>query len=103
MRTYENIYGYSAMLPVDWLEVHPLFNGQEFDLAILGLKSYIQRLVFRHFYKYVLDKDLGFEDIQIFQFVFVILGHLRSCCNPHDTNVESIHRCDYVNLECIID
>ena len=54
MRTYENIYGYSAMLPVDWLEVHPLFNGQEFDLAILGLKSYIQRLVyFRHFYIYV--------------------------------------------------
>ena len=43
VRTYESITGYSANLPIDWVEIHPLFDGQEFDLAILGLKSYIQR------------------------------------------------------------
>ena len=41
--TYESITGHSTILPIVWVEIHPLFDGQEFDLAILGLKSYIQR------------------------------------------------------------
>ena len=41
--TYESITGHSTILPIAWVEIHPLFDGQEFDLAILGLKSYIQR------------------------------------------------------------
>ena len=44
VETQENIYGSSPKnLPVKWLEIHPLFDGSEFDLAILTLSSYIQR------------------------------------------------------------
>jgi hypothetical protein len=46
IQTYESITGASANLQADWFEVHPLFNGQDFDLAIIGLTSNIQRLVF---------------------------------------------------------
>ena len=32
-------------LDVDWIEFHPLFDGVEFDLAIIGLKSTVQRSI----------------------------------------------------------
>ena len=49
--TYESITGHSTILPIAWVEIHPLFDGQEFDLAILGLKSYIQRkLLFNYLF-----------------------------------------------------
>ena len=43
MYTFESIRGAIAELPVSWFEIHPLFDGQEFDVAIIGLQSYIQR------------------------------------------------------------
>ena len=44
METQEDIYESTPEnLPVKWLEIHPLFDGSEFDLAILTLSSYIQR------------------------------------------------------------
>ena len=48
VKTFESIRGAIADLPVAWFEIHPLFDGQEFDVAILGLKSYIQRNIFLH-------------------------------------------------------
>ena len=48
VKTFESIRGTIADLPVAWFEIHPLFDGQEFDVAILGLKSYIQRNIFLH-------------------------------------------------------
>ena len=40
VETQENIYGSSPKnLPVKWLEIHPLFDGAEFDLAILTLEQ----------------------------------------------------------------
>lgn len=46
--TYENIHGNQAKFDVQWFEVHPLFNGQEFDLAIIALTTYIQRSINLH-------------------------------------------------------
>ncbi len=48
VKTPENIHGNSARLPVHWFEIHPLFDGQEFDLAIIGLKSNVQRTLGLH-------------------------------------------------------
>ena len=39
METQENIYESSKDLPVKWFEIHPLFDGAEFDLAILTLEQ----------------------------------------------------------------
>lgn len=46
--TYENIHGNKARFDVQWFEIHPLFNGQEFDLAIIALSTYIQRSINLH-------------------------------------------------------
>ena len=43
VRTQANIYDTTKELPVKWFEIHPLFDGAEFDLAILTLEAYIQR------------------------------------------------------------
>ena len=48
VKTFESLRGAIADLPVAWFEIHPLFDGQEFDVAILGLKSYIQRNLYLH-------------------------------------------------------
>ena len=44
----ESITGSKVNLPVEWIEVHPLFDGQEFDLAIIGLTSILQSNIKLH-------------------------------------------------------
>ncbi|TRY63452.1 hypothetical protein TCAL_05764, partial [Tigriopus californicus] len=58
-------------LNVEWIEFHPLFSGQEFDLAIIGLDGAIQRQV-KSLKVHVFNQLIGlklFESTGILNFI----------------------------------